>query len=118
MADIGSTNYGPTFYSIEVPIRTIDVSRYSVCGKGVFKAVVKDKDGNVLANRQVSLFRRATKEFLCTMVSDVNGLVTFTDLPHDVNNPEKAYFIVAFDDTNDATDFNAVILDLLTPVLL
>jgi|GEM_PF-3900234 len=81
-----------------------------VGGSGQLSGVVKQA-GTPVSGRWVRLYYRKTGGLIGSVQSGVNGEFSFGGL-----DPGAQYFVIAFDDLNQAPDFNAVIFDLLTPV--
>lgn len=77
---------------------------------GTLSGTVKQA-GTPVAGRWVRLYYRKNGFQIGAVRSGPNGEFSFSGL-----DPGDQYFVIAFDDLNQAPDFNAVILDQLTPV--
>jgi hypothetical protein len=67
--------------------------------------------GTPVEGRWVRLYYRPNGFLIGSVRSGPNGEFSFGGL-----DPGDQYFVIAFDDLNQAPDFNAVIFDQLTPV--
>lgn len=77
---------------------------------GSLSGIVKQA-GTPVAGRWVRLYYRKNGFQIGAVRSGPNGEFSFSGL-----DPGDQYFVIAFDDLNQAPDFNAVIFDQLTPI--
>jgi hypothetical protein len=77
---------------------------------GALSGVVKQA-GTPVENRWVRLYYRKNGFLIGAVRSGADGDFSFGGL-----DPGAQYFVIAFDDLNQAPDFNAVIFDQLIPV--
>jgi hypothetical protein len=79
-------------------------------GNGTLGGIVKQA-GIPVSGRWVRVYERTSGLLISQARSDLNGEFVFGGL-----NDGHTYYVIAFDDLNQAPDFNAVIFDQLTPV--
>jgi hypothetical protein len=112
MADLGSIGISlPLAYSRLLPVWAEDYRGIlNIPVNGVLSGTVKQA-GTPVAGRWVRLYYRPNGFLIGSVRSGPSGEFSFSGL-----DPGAQYFVIAFDDLNQAPDFNAVIFDQLTPV--
>ena len=121
MADLGSigTLAGPAHYKVTTRTWTDATKRVRAFvgaiasfGYGAVASSVSGtvKENSVAAQRLVRVYRRDTGELLGAVTSDAAGVFSVP-----LNGFVGQVFVIAFDDTGTAPDFNAQIYDLVTP---
>lgn len=112
MAHLGAIGISrPLSYTRLLPIWAEDHrGLLAIPVNGTLSGVVK-QEGTPVAGRWVRLYYRKNGFLITSKQSDQNGEFSFDGL-----DPGDEYFVIAFDDINQAPDFNAVISDRLTPV--
>lgn len=112
MADLGAIGIShPLAYRRLLPTWAEDHrGLLAIPVNGTLSGTVKQA-GTPVAGRWVRLYYRKNGFLIGSVRSGPSGEFSFGGL-----DPGDQYFVIAFDDLNQAPDFNAVIFDLLTPV--